>query len=140
MFVPASNDRIAKAPATPFSGLYRISPTNISSTAFRERSSTNLFEGRQQLYHQQLSAAVRAGQQLKMVDEELDSSSSSSSDGDLSKLNFSEDFCQDRKTRKVISLSAGCRHPTQDDLQIRSTCEEDPAKGNLISIFHFVIR
>jgi hypothetical protein len=99
-----------------------------------------LFEGRQQLYHQQLSAAVRAGQQLKMVDEELDSSSSSSDGGDLSKLNFSEDFCQDRKTRKVISLSAGCRHPTQDDLQIRSTCEEDPTKGDLISIFHFVIR
>ena len=39
------------------------------------------------------------------------------------------DFCQDGKTLKVVSLSAGCRQPTLDDMHIRSTCKEDQTKG-----------
>ena len=100
------------------SGLYRISAANVTSSAFRERGSTSLFEGKQQLYSQQLSAAVRAGQQLKMVDEEPASEAAQVGD-----------FCQDGKTRKVVSVSAGCRSPAFDDMTIRSTCEEDQMKG-----------
>ena len=118
-----SLDRVVSGPPVPLSGLYRISSTNSTSGAFRERSSTSLFEGKQQLYHQQLSAAVRAGQQLKIVDgEESDQLSKS--------VEFSTvEMCQDGTTRKVLSLAAGCRIPTKNDLQISSTCEEDTTKG-----------
>ena len=122
-FFSGSLDRVVSGPPVPLSGLYRISAANSTLPAFRERSSTSLFEGKQQLYHQQLSAAVRAGQQLKIIDAE-DSDQLSKS------MEFSAvEMCQDGKTRKVLSLAAGCRYPSKDDMQISSTCEEDITKG-----------
>jgi hypothetical protein len=118
-----SVDRIVSGPPVPLSGLYRISAANSTTAAFRERSSTSLFEGKQQLYHQQLSAAVRAGQQPKTVDGE-------ENDQLLKSVELSTvEMCQDGKTRKVLSLAAGCRPPSKDDMQISSTCDEDTTKG-----------
>ena len=119
--ISASPDRTPSAPASPLSGLYKISASNLTSVTFRERSSTSLFEGRQQLYSQQLSAAVRVGQQLK--------SSAADDDEEPVVPPHVGDFCQDGKTLKVVSLSAGCRQPTLDDMHIRSTCKEDQTKG-----------
>jgi len=63
------------------------------------------------------------GQQLKAVDDEEQLELSSKN------VEF-DDFCVDGKTRKVVSLVAGCRQPFKDDMQIRSSCEEHMTKGN----------